>query len=93
MAGKSHHVVPNPDGGWDVKKGGAERASGHFDRHRGSCGDQHRPDRDAFLYGHLLPQGVSSDARGCVAALLHPAGPCALGSLGLLGYAEQSCAT
>ncbi|MGD0597982.1 MAG: DUF2188 domain-containing protein [Sedimentisphaerales bacterium] len=31
MSGKSHHVVPNPDGGWDVKKGGAERASEHFD--------------------------------------------------------------
>ena len=30
--GGSHHVVPNPQGGWDVKKGGAERASGHFDR-------------------------------------------------------------
>lgn len=27
---KTHHVVPNPDGGWDVKKGGAERASGHY---------------------------------------------------------------
>lgn len=25
----SHHVVPNPNGGWDVKKGGAERASVH----------------------------------------------------------------
>lgn len=30
MARKTHHVVPNPKGGWDVKKGGAERASGHF---------------------------------------------------------------
>lgn len=29
---KSHHVVPNPDGGWDVKKGGAERASKHYDK-------------------------------------------------------------
>lgn len=29
--GKSHHVVPNPDGGWDVKKGGAGRASGHYE--------------------------------------------------------------
>ena len=29
--GKSHHVVPNLDGGWDVKKGGACRASGHYD--------------------------------------------------------------
>jgi hypothetical protein len=28
---KSHHVVPNPNGGWDVRRGGAERASGHFD--------------------------------------------------------------
>ena len=27
----SHHVVPHPDGGWDVKRSGAERASGHFD--------------------------------------------------------------
>ncbi len=26
----THHVVPNPDGGWDVKRGGSERASGHF---------------------------------------------------------------
>ncbi len=29
---ESHHVVPNPDGGWDVKRGGADRSSGHFDR-------------------------------------------------------------
>ena len=28
----SHHVVPNADGGWDVKKDGATRSSGHFDR-------------------------------------------------------------
>jgi hypothetical protein len=27
----SHHVVPNPNGGWDVKKGGAEKASLHTD--------------------------------------------------------------
>lgn len=26
---KQHHVVPNPNGGWDVKKTGAERASVH----------------------------------------------------------------
>ena len=35
MSGKrgpgSHHVVPNAAGGWDVKRGGAGRASGHFD--------------------------------------------------------------
>lgn len=27
-----HHVVPNENrGGWDVKRNGAERSSGHFD--------------------------------------------------------------
>ncbi|MCK4513715.1 MAG: DUF2188 domain-containing protein [Spirochaetaceae bacterium] len=25
----SHHVVTNPNGGWDVKKGGAKRSSSH----------------------------------------------------------------
>ena len=28
----SHHIVPSPDGGWDVKRDGATRSSGHFDR-------------------------------------------------------------
>jgi len=32
MPGKTHHVVPDSDGGWNIKKGGADRASGHFDR-------------------------------------------------------------
>ncbi len=27
----THHVLPDPEGGWDVKRGGAERASRHFD--------------------------------------------------------------
>lgn len=27
----SHHVVPNPNGGWDVKKSGGSKASAHFD--------------------------------------------------------------
>lgn len=29
--GKDYHVVPNPDGGWDVKRERGERASGHYD--------------------------------------------------------------
>ncbi len=29
--GKSHHVVHDPDGGWNIKKGGSDRISGHFD--------------------------------------------------------------
>ena len=32
MSKKTHHVVHNPNGGWDVKKGGAEKASNHFDK-------------------------------------------------------------
>jgi hypothetical protein len=28
----SHHVVPNADGGWDVKKSGAIRSIRHFDK-------------------------------------------------------------
>lgn len=28
---ESHHVVPDPDGGWNIRKGGSGRISGHFD--------------------------------------------------------------
>ena len=31
MPAKSTHVVPNKNGGWDIKLSGAKRASGHFD--------------------------------------------------------------
>lgn len=34
MPRNERHVVPNPNGGWDVVKPGADRASGHFDRQR-----------------------------------------------------------
>ena len=29
MAKNQRHVVPNPDGGWDVKAPGAQRSSSH----------------------------------------------------------------
>lgn len=29
---ETHHVVPNPAGGWDVKRGGSDRASSHHDK-------------------------------------------------------------
>jgi len=29
---RTTHVVPNKDGGWDIKQGGAKRSSGHHDR-------------------------------------------------------------
>lgn len=31
MGRKEHHVVPNPKGGWDVKKNGSDNASVHKD--------------------------------------------------------------
>lgn len=31
MSRQTRHVVPNSKGGWDSKKGGADRASKHFD--------------------------------------------------------------
>lgn len=30
MPRKTHHIVPDPDGGWNVKRGGGQRASGHY---------------------------------------------------------------
>ena len=32
MKRKTHHVVPSVKGGWDIKRGGTKRASGHFNR-------------------------------------------------------------
>lgn len=32
MGKKTTHVVPSKKGGWDVKQGGAAKASKHFDR-------------------------------------------------------------
>lgn len=34
MSKKSTHVVPAPQGGWDIKQSGAQRSSGHFDTKR-----------------------------------------------------------
>ena len=31
MPGKRHNVQPNSNGGWDVRRSGSKRASGHFD--------------------------------------------------------------
>ena len=32
MARKTHHVVPAPQGGWNIKKGGCNRAITHHDK-------------------------------------------------------------
>ena len=34
MARQTHHIVPSPNGGWNIKRGGAQRSSGHFETKR-----------------------------------------------------------
>lgn len=48
----SHHVVPDPDGGWNVKRGGAERSSGHFERKS-----------EAVDYGRQVSQNQGTELR------------------------------
>lgn len=46
----THHVVPSKDGGWNVTKGGAERASKHF------------PDKEtAVRYGREVSENQGSE--------------------------------
>ena len=49
---KSHHVVPNPSGGWDVKRGGASRASTH-----------HNTKREAIDRGRDISRNQNSEFR------------------------------
>jgi len=35
---KTHHVVPNPKGGWDVKRGGGSKAIKHVGRKQDAIG-------------------------------------------------------
>jgi hypothetical protein len=50
MARKTHHVVPNPKGGWSVKKGGSSRASKTFDTKK-----------DATDYGRQVSKNQNSE--------------------------------
>ena len=45
---KEHHVVPNGEGGWDIKKGGGLRSIKHFDR---------KVDAEAFAREVSINQG------------------------------------
>lgn len=48
----THHVVPNPDGGWDVRRGGAKRASAHF-----------KTKREATAYGHEFSRNGETELK------------------------------
>ena len=49
---KTHHIVPNPDGGWDVKRGDASRASSH-----------HNTKRDAITRGREISRNQRTELR------------------------------
>ncbi|RWE14293.1 MAG: DUF2188 domain-containing protein [Mesorhizobium sp.] len=51
-SGKTHHIVHNLNGGWDVKRGGGERSSGHFDTKR-----------EAIDYGRGVSRNQSTELK------------------------------
>lgn len=48
----THHIVPNPGGGWDVKRGGGQRASSH-----------HETKQDAILKGREVSRNQETELR------------------------------
>lgn len=67
MPRKTHHVVPNPGGGWDIKKGSGERSSGHFDNKQNTIdrGREISKNQGSELVIHNLNGRISqSDSHG-----------------------------
>jgi len=54
MSKKGQHVVPNLEGGWSVRKSGAERASKSFDNQRDAISHARNiaKNQNAELYVH-----------------------------------------
>ncbi|MBU1194092.1 MAG: DUF2188 domain-containing protein [Proteobacteria bacterium] len=50
MSRKTHHVVPNPESGWDVKKGGGQKSIKHFEKKQ-----------DAVDYGRGVSKNQNSE--------------------------------
>ncbi len=50
MAKKTHHVIPSPQGGWDVKKGGGTKSIKHFVKKQ-----------DAVSYGRQISKNQKSE--------------------------------
>jgi len=54
MSKKSYHVIPSPNGGWSVRKSGAERATKHFDKKEDAikCGRDLSKSQGTDLFVH-----------------------------------------
>ena len=67
MPRKTHHVIPNSEGGWDIKKGGGERSSGPFDNKQNAIdkGREITKNQGSELVIHNLNGKISqSDSHG-----------------------------
>jgi len=67
MSRKEHHVVPNSNGGWDVKRNGAERASVHTDTKQQAIDrgrEISRNQRSEFIVHNKDGQISGSDSHG-----------------------------
>lgn len=63
----THHVVPSNGGGWDVRHGGAERVSAHFDTRRAAVDRGREISRNARTEFKIHNQGgriAQSDSHG-----------------------------
>ena len=64
---ETHHVVHNPQGGWDVKRGGGERVSSHHETKRDAVSEAREVSRNqgTELRIHNLNGRIgSSDSHG-----------------------------
>lgn len=63
----THHVVHNPNGGWDIKRGGSERSAGHFE-HKADAIETGREisrnQRTEFKIHNLNGRIAESDSHG-----------------------------
>ena len=50
MSRSTQHVIPHPDGGWSVKKGGADRSTRRFDTQK-----------EAILFGKEISKKVGAE--------------------------------
>ena len=50
MPRNEHHIVPNKNGGWDVTRNNAARASGHFNSQK-----------DAIKYGRQISKNQGTE--------------------------------
>jgi len=65
---KTHHVVPEPHGGWNVRHGGSDQASSHHDPNREAIDTGREVSRNQgteFRIHNRDGRIANSDSHGC----------------------------